>query len=236
MGIELPGDEIGIGENTFVQRNRGLDAFDHEAVERAIHPRDGFGAVAAVSDEFGDQRIVIGRDDGVGVAAVSTRIPGPPGTRNAVMRPGDGTNVSGSSALMRHSIAWPRNSTIRRRHRSFSPGGDANLRLDQIHARDHFRDRMLDLNARVHLDEVEIAGFFAQKLNRAGARIADFLQRLDDLRADALPGRCVERGRRRFLEKFLMAALERAFAFAEMDHVAVIDRPALETRCGAAAR
>ena len=40
-------------------------------------------------------------------AAVSTRTPGPPGTLKAWIMPGDGANVSGSSALIRHSIAWP---------------------------------------------------------------------------------------------------------------------------------
>ncbi len=35
-------------------------------------------------------------------------MPGPPATWYWVMRPGDGTKVYGSSALMRHSIAWPR--------------------------------------------------------------------------------------------------------------------------------
>ena len=42
---------------------------------------------------------------------MSTRTPGPPGTLKAWITPGDGANVSGSSALMRHSIAWPVNVT-----------------------------------------------------------------------------------------------------------------------------
>ena len=37
------------------------------------------------------------------------------------MRPGDGTNVYGSSALIRHSIAWPRRAMSRWRNRSFWP-------------------------------------------------------------------------------------------------------------------
>src|SRR5678815_4939209 len=48
-------------------------------------------------------------------------MPGPPGGCHAVIRPGDGVNVHGSSALIRHSIAWPRRVTSRWRKRSFCP-------------------------------------------------------------------------------------------------------------------
>ncbi len=37
------------------------------------------------------------------------------------MRPGHGVNLYGSSALMRHSMAWPRSSMSRWRNGSFSP-------------------------------------------------------------------------------------------------------------------
>jgi hypothetical protein len=36
-------------------------------------------------------------------------------------------------------------------------GRDADLLADQIEAGDHLGDRVLDLDARVHLDEVEVA-------------------------------------------------------------------------------
>jgi hypothetical protein len=61
--------------------------------------------------------------------------------------------------------------------------GDANLGLDQVHAGDHLGDGMLDLDARVHLDEVEGAVFVHQEFDGAGVGVADFLQRLDDLAA-----------------------------------------------------
>ena len=69
---------------------------------------------------------------------------------------------------MRHSIAVPA-----KFHRpdgvlQFFAGGDADLGLDQVHASDHLRDRMLHLNARVHFDEVERAVFVHQEFDRAG--------------------------------------------------------------------
>ena len=38
---------------------------------------------------------------------LSTRMPGPPGACHSLIGPGEGMKVLASSALMRHSIAWP---------------------------------------------------------------------------------------------------------------------------------
>ena len=48
-------------------------------------------------------------------------MPGPPGTCHDVIRPGDGVNLNGCSALIRHSMEWPRNSMSRWRNGIFSP-------------------------------------------------------------------------------------------------------------------
>ena len=83
--------------------------------------------------------------------------------------PGVGRKLlSGSSALMRHSIAQPRTHDVFLLERQRLAGGDADLRLDQVDAGDHFRDRMLDLDAGVHLDEVEVALLVDDELDGAG--------------------------------------------------------------------
>ena len=51
--------------------------------------------------------------------------------------------------------------------------GDQNLALHQINICDHFRDRMLNLNARVHLDEVKPSVFVHQKFDCAGICVTD---------------------------------------------------------------
>ena len=53
---------------------------------------------------------------------MSTRTPGPPGTLKAWITPGDGANVSGSSALIRQSIAWPVNVTSLLEDKPFAGG------------------------------------------------------------------------------------------------------------------
>ena len=51
-------------------------------------------------------------------------------------------------------------------------GGDADLLAHQVDAADHFRDRMLDLQAGVHFDERELA-VLVQELQRAGVAVAE---------------------------------------------------------------
>ena len=76
---------------------------------------------------------------------------------------------------MRHSMAWPRISSLAGRMASSAlAGGDAQLRLDQIDAGDEFGDRVFHLDAGVHLDEVELAVFVHQELDGAGVLVADF--------------------------------------------------------------
>ena len=63
VGIVVARREIGVGHNPLVQRNGGVDAFHHKQVKRPLHAADGFGAVAAVGNELGDQRVVVGRHE-----------------------------------------------------------------------------------------------------------------------------------------------------------------------------
>src|SRR6185369_17247374 len=56
--------------------------------------------------------------------------------------------------------------------REFHAGCHQDLGLDDIYSRDHFGDRMLDLDAGVHFNEVELA-LFVQEFEGAGATIAD---------------------------------------------------------------
>ncbi len=192
--------------------------------ERAPHAGDGFAAVAAVRDQFGHQGIVVRRNHAVLKAAVSTRTPMPPGRFKPVMRPGEGAKVSGFSALMRHSMAWP--AQLDRAGQNVGSGlacGDADLALHQIDAGDHLGDRMLHLNARVDFDEVEVAGLVHQELDRAGIGVA---RRRAWPRAAFRKLRLahvgLQRRRRRFFQQFLMAPLDAALALAENLDVAVL--------------
>src|SRR5581483_6573118 len=105
--------------------------------------------------------------------------------------------------------------------------GDEQLSLHEVDSRDELCDRMLHLNARIHLDEVELA-VLEQELQRPGTAVADGLAGFDTPLAHdaALPGS--DTRRRRLFNHLLMSALHGAVALAEMDHVAVPLRQYLE--------
>ena len=56
--------------------------------------------------------------------------------------------------------------------RQFFAGGDQNLLTDQVHAGDAFRYRVFDLNARVHLHEINFFRRITDEFNRAGIAVA----------------------------------------------------------------
>ena len=105
------------------------------------------------------------------------------------------------------------------RDRQLAAGGDADLLQHEIDPGDHLGDRMLDLDARVHLDEIELA-ILVKKLDRADAEVLQLAHGLGDDLADLVTRDDVERGRGAFLHHLLMAALQRAIALAEMNGVA----------------
>ena len=76
---------------------------------------------------------------------------------------------------------------------------------------------MLDLQPRVHLEEIEVAVLVDDELDRAGALVVDRLGQRHRLLAHGLPRLLVEERRRRLLHDLLVAALDRAFALAEID-------------------
>ena len=80
-------------------------------------------------------------------------------------------------------------------------------------------DRVLDLQARVQLDEGERAVGPDEELERAGVAVADVRQARSAAASIASRRSGVERGRRRLLDHLLVPALDRALALAERDDV-----------------
>ncbi len=117
-------------------------------------------------------------------------------------------------------MAWPLNWMSFCCERQFFAGGDADLRLHDVDAGDEFGHRVFDLHPGVHFDEIELA-VFVEKLEGAGAAIADLAAGLGAAFADLVAQFGVESGRGRFFQHFLVAALHRAVTFAQMDRVAM---------------
>ncbi len=87
---------------------------------------------------------------------------------------------------------------------------------------DRLRDRVLDLEPGVQLDEGERAVRPDEELERAGVAVADVPARALGGGLHLLAQLVVERGRRRLLDQLLVAALHRALALAAREDVAVV--------------
>ena len=96
-------------------------------------------------------------------------------------------------------------------------GGDPDLLLHQVDAGDQLGDRMLDLEPRVHLQEIEVPLLVGDEFHRAGRAVAHGGGECAGLGPHRRPRRLVEQRARRLLDHLLVAALDRAFAFAQVD-------------------
>ena len=100
-------------------------------------------------------------------------------------------------------------------------GGDLELPAHEVDARDQLRDRVLDLDARVHLEEVPAAVGREQELGGAGADVADRVGEAQRRDAELAAELAADAGRGRLLDHLLVAALHRAVALAQMEAGAV---------------
>ena len=92
------------------------------------------------------------------------------------------------------------------------PRRDAELPLHEIEPRHQLGHGMLHLDARVHLEEVEVPMRIEEELAGAGVHIAGGLRRRDRGIPHPLPQLGRHRDARRLLDHLLMAALDRTLA------------------------
>ena len=114
------------------------------------------------------------------------------------------------------------------RNRERLPRGDRKLLADEVEAGDRLGHGVLDLDARVHLHEEVVAVRCQETLDRAGGAVAGGAGGIDGDLADSRPERVVDGGRRRLLDELLMAPLDGAVPFPEVDDVAVRVREHLD--------
>ena len=98
-------------------------------------------------------------------------------------------------------------------------GSDTDLFLHQVASVNLFRNRVLDLDPSVHLNEIKMPVLIDQELDRACVFIAHRLGQLQGSVSHFLSQtRCHER-RWAFFDHFLVAPLNGTIAFAQMHHV-----------------
>ena len=109
----------------------------------------------------------------------------------------------------------PRHHSLRHNARQLLAQRNPQLRLHQIDAGNHLRHRMLHLDARVHLDEVELAVFIHQKFDRPGILVANGLQRSLQRLRNVVAHTRRHHQRRRFFNQLLVPPLDRTLALAQ---------------------
>ena len=195
-----------------------------ESVERLGEPCPRLVAVRAVGDQLGDHRVVVHRHlAALEHAGVDAHFAGalrrraeldePPGRGQEAARRILGVDPRLDRPAAERDLVLP--------ERQLLAGGDADHQLDEVEAGDHLGHRVLDLEARVHLEEVEAAVGADDELDRAGRAVLHRLGERDRLLAHRVARGLVEERRRRLLEHLLVAALDRALALPEVDDVAV---------------
>ncbi len=100
-------------------------------------------------------------------------------------------------------------------------GSQAYLRFHQVHTSNHFGDRMLHLDSRVHLDEINGSIFVHQEFHRARAAVTHLFERRRYASPELGALLIVQRRRWRFLDQFLVPALDAALPLAQVHHAAM---------------
>ena len=148
-----------------------------------------------------------------------TRGPGP--RTGATGRSAAASPRAGSSAYRRASIACP----CRRGRLAAQPaaGGDVELQRDEVEPGGALGDRVLDLQAGVHLEEVEPAVVVGEELDRARTDVADRRAAASAAAnsCSRMPSTRSTSGEGASSIDLLVPALDGALAFADRPHRAV---------------
>ena len=228
-GVALAGQEDRVGDHVLQEADVGLHAADAELLQAAVHDVGGLREGEPPGAHLHQQRVVVRGDlrAGEGVARVEPDAAagrGAVGGEHAEVGGEVVGRVLGGDAALDGVAAHLDGALVRDvdlRVGEPLPLGDQDLGLDQVAAGDHLGDRVLHLDARVHLDEVVVPLLVEQELHGAGVAVADLPGDLQRVGAErfALPPGQAERGGE--FHHLLVAPLDGAVALVEVDQVAV---------------
>ncbi len=229
-GAGLAADEVGGGDDVVEEGNVGFDSADAELVEGAFHALEGERESWREGGDLDQHGVVEGRNHRSGVAhgpveADAQAGGGAVGDDFAVVRGEVGLGILGrDAALDGEAVAG-----------DFILGGngdglavegfalgDEDLGTDKIDAGDHLRHRVLDLDARVHLDEEPLMRVHIdEEFHGAGVLVTDLAAEPGGGVAEFANDARVEVDGGGDLDHFLVAALDGAVALVQVDDVAM---------------
>ena len=222
LGDEVGGqpafDEALVGHQGGEERNVVADAADVILVQRLAHAGDGGVARRTPAAQLGDHGVV---EHGDLAALIDAGVHADMRVlrrRAVVGQPaGGGQEVAEGVLRIDAGLDGPAVQVdIVLLQRQLLARRDADHQFHQIEAGDQLGDRMLHLEAGVHLQEVEVALRVHDELDRAGGLVVHGAGQGHGLLAHRLAGGGVEEGRRRLFDHLLVAALDRAFTLAQI--------------------
>src|SRR6056297_1014453 len=224
--IQQAGVDGGIGDfGTLCQLQQkpevGGQAADVAFGQRLLQTGQCDGPVFARYHKFGDHRIVVNADP---VAGLHAGIDARPGLLRKAQH--DDVARAGQEALVRilgvdaRFHRMPAAADLLLRERQSFAGGHAQLPFDQVQARDALGHRVLHLQPRIHLEEIE-ALFVDQEFHGACTDVIDRLRRLDRGVQELLPDSGIQPGRRRFLDHLLVSSLAGAVALEKVHDISL---------------
>ena len=192
------------------------------SLERGVQTAERLVAGGAMRADFGDQRIVVGRDTiarrDASIYPHAIALRRTPERDLARLWEEASRRVFGIDARL-DRVAAERYLLLRQWQRM--PLGHQDLPADEIEASDQFGDGMLHLESRVDFEEVEGAVTVHDELDGARAGIAERASDGDGGLAHARPQFGRQRGGGRLFDHLLVAALNRTLALAQRDDMAV---------------
>ena len=209
------------------ERNVRLDTADTEFVQGTVHFLHGGFKVLLGARELHQQRIVVrrhaGTDDNLAIKTDAHT------TRRSVH-----FNLTKVRCKV-HGWIFRRNSALHGETselnvilrldadvRKLLTASNQDLRLHQINASHFFRHRVLDLDARIHLEEVVATLGVNHEFDGACVAVIDVLCELDCVVKQALTKHRVEVWRRSEFDNLLVATLHGAITLAQVNDVTIV--------------
>ncbi len=238
---DAAGEEVGLGEHGLQERDVGAHAADPELRQGAPGPPHRRREICAAGDQLHEHGVEVRADGRAGVRRAAVQPdPGPArrpvGVDDPGVRPESVRRVLGGDAALQCRAVQLDLVLGEAEVCQALPRRDPQLRLDEVDVGDLLGDRVLDLDARVHLDEHVPAGVLPrrveQELDRARVDVAHLPGERHSVPAQGLPDAPVQSRSRGDLDDLLVPALDGAVPLEEVHGRRRRRPPGPAPRCG----
>ncbi len=228
-GAQVAGGEVRVIQHGLQERDVRRHAAQSELGESALRASDGRGEVATAAGHLDQHRVEVRRN--LCATVHRATIEADSGTpRRAVRRDLARVGAEAGRRVFRRDPALQRGAAqskvllLETELGKRLPRGNAHLRLHEVDIRDLLGDGVLDLDARVHLDEKVLAFALTnrveQKLDGSRVLVVDGPRKRDRVAVHGLADVLIQVRSRRDLDHLLVATLHGAVTLEQVDGLA----------------